>query len=169
MKLGVWMVRILFETCDNMVGDRREWEEEEYRPFWVCVDKDRLLLLWVDCASLREPLEREGIWEEELGIERVLGMEDLEEEEEEITAEWFRGLVASGWEAPFPALEEKAGILEAGIVGEVDLGSPPDLLALLLTCKQRCQKTWIFIPKVCHDDLWRCSNTSLRELLTRKK
>lgn len=145
------MVRILFEPCDNMVGDRGEWEEEEeeeeYRPFWVCVDKDRLLVLWVDCAILTEPLEREGIWEEALGIERGLGMEDLEEEEDEKTAELLTGLVASGWEAPFPALEEKAGILEAGIVGEVDLGSPPDLLALPLACKQRCQKTWIFILK----------------------
>lgn len=152
MKLGVWMVRILFETCDNMVWDRGDWEEEEeeYRPFWVSVDKDRLLVLWVDCISLREPLEREGIWDKELGIERGLGMEDLEEEEEG-TAEWLTVLVASGWEPPFPALEEKAGILEEGIVGEVDLGSPPDLLALPLACKQRCQKTWIFIPKVCHD------------------
>lgn len=161
MKLGVWMVRILFETCDNMVGDRVEWEEEEYRPFWVCVDKDRLLVLWVDCASFKGPLEREGIWEEELGIERGLGMEDLEEEEEEEerTAEWLTGLVVSGWEATFPALEEKAGILEAGIVGEVDLGSPPDLLALPLACKQRCQKTWIFIPKIYHDEDVKMFNT----------
>lgn len=156
MKLGVWIVRILFETCDNMVGDRAEWEEEEeeYLPFWVCVDKDKLLVLWVDCASLREPLEKEGICEEEFGIERGLGMEDLEEEEdEERTAEWLTGLVASDWEVAFPVLVEKAGILEADIVGEVDFGSPPDLLAIPLACKQRCQKTWIFIPKFNCDDV----------------
>lgn len=51
-------------------------------------------------------------------------------------------LVESDWDAPFPALEEKAGILEAG---EVDLGSPPDLLALPLACKQRRQNTLIVI------------------------
>lgn len=83
-------------------------------------------------------------------------MEEEEEEEGEEenvrAAEWLTGLVASGCGAPFPVLEEKAGILEAGIVGEVDLGSPPDLLALPLACKQRCHKTWIFIPKTFHDE-----------------
>lgn len=73
-------------------------------------------------------------------MERGLGMEDLEEEEEAGVTE---GLVESDWEAPFPVLEEKAGILEAGMVGEVDLGSPPDLLALPLACEQRCQNTLI--------------------------
>lgn len=130
-----------------MVGDREEEEEEEegYRPFWVCVDKDRLLVLWVDCASLREPLEKEGIWQKELGFKQGLGMKVLEGEMER-TAEWLTGLVTSGWEAPFAALEEKAGILEEGIVGEVDLGAPPDLLALPLACKQRFQKNMDFPP-----------------------
>lgn len=66
-------------------------------------------------------------------LDRGGGMEDLltgtEEDkgEEECTI-----LVVSDWAELFPALEEKAGILEAGAVGEVDLGSPPDLLALPL-------------------------------------
>lgn len=68
-------------------------------------------------------------------------MEDLEEGDKLI------GLVLSDWEAPFPVLEEKAGILEAGMVEEVDLGSPPDRLALPLACKQRCQNILVVICK----------------------
>lgn len=82
------------------------------------------------------------------GIEDLLVGREEDKGEEELTI-----LVKSVWDKPFPVLEEKAGILEAGTMGEVDLGSPPDLLALPLACKQRCQNTLIvnreFMIKIC--------------------
>lgn len=77
-------------------------------------------------------------------------MEDLLAEEDEGEEE-LTMLVESVWDPPFPGLEEKAGILEAGAVGEVDLGSPPDLLALPLACKQRRQNTLIVNNWGTHD------------------
>lgn len=51
----------------------------------------------------------------------------------------FRGFELSpleaGAELLFPEVGEKAGILEAGRVGEVALQSPPAFLALPLACK----------------------------------
>lgn len=100
-------------------------------------------------AYFKEPLEIEGMWEEGMELDRGGGIEDLlvgrEEDkgEEELTL-----LVESDWDKLFPVLVEKAGILEAGTVGEVDLGSPPDLLALPLACKQRCQNTLIVNKRI---------------------
>lgn len=76
-------------------------------------------------------------------LDREGGIEDLLVGREEDKGEELTILVESDWDKPFPILEEKAGILEAGTVGEVDLGSPPDLLALPLACEQRCQNTLI--------------------------
>lgn len=86
-------------------------------------------------AYFKEPLEIEGMWEEGVELDRGGGIEDLlEGREEDKGEEELTLLVESDWDKLFPVLEEKAGILEvlAGTVGDVDLGSPPDLLALPL-------------------------------------
>ena len=119
------MVRMLLAPGPNGVGDRGEGEEEEEeeekeeeegtRPFGVCEENERALPVceW-GAGSLRDPLDREGMWEEE-GVEpergvRGEGMEDfvVVEEEGDKVEEGLIGLVASefgaDWELPLAEL-----------------------------------------------------------------
>lgn len=127
------MDRMLFTPWFSEVGEVGEGEEEEKedggrgvgRPFWVCIENERwwwLLPVWVGFWSFREPLETDGIKEEEWELRPVEGLRRLEGGTEAL-AGGLRGLVLSplDTELLFPEVEEKAGIFEAGRVGEVDL------------------------------------------------
>lgn len=97
------MVRMLFPPGPKGVGDRGEGEDEDdeneeeeeeecTRPF--CEENERVLPVCCE-GSLRDPLDREGMWEEGWEPERGRGedrMEDFVAEEEE---EGLMGLVAS--------------------------------------------------------------------------
>lgn len=120
------MVRMLFPPGPKGVGDRGEGEEEEEdeeeeneeeeeectRPFWVCEENDRALPVCCEgVGSLRDPLDREGMWEEGWEPERGAWedrMEDFVTEEEEEEEEGLLGLVASefcaDWELPLVEL-----------------------------------------------------------------
>ena len=103
------MVRMLFPPWPKGVGDRGEGEEDEdeeeeeeneeeecTRPFWVCEENERALpLCWRGVGSLRDPLEREGMWEKGRELERGVWGDFVTVEAEEEEEEVLIGLVAS--------------------------------------------------------------------------
>lgn len=114
------MVRMLFPPWPKGVGDRGEGEEEDEeeneeeeectRPFWVCEENERALPVCCEgVGSLRDPLDREGIWEEIAEPERGAWedrVEDFvtEEEEEGLLMELVASEFGADWELPLAEL-----------------------------------------------------------------